>query len=76
MTKPIQDQANRMSKVLDEVANFYLSLDAEEIDGVPKSYYVDYTGEDIMNATLIFMSIIGSTFNKSGKSSEEEAHNM
>ena len=68
--------ADNMSKVLSEVADFYLAMDAEEIEWTYKSYYIDYSDEDVMNATPVFLSILWNRFNKSWNSSKAKAEIM
>jgi len=48
-----------MSPILKEMADYFLEIDATEEQGdTPRSYYIDYSDEDVMNAVQIFASVL------------------
>jgi len=57
------------------MADYFLEIDATEEQGdTPRSYYIDYSDEDVMNAVQIFASVLWTRYNKSWESSEAKAH--
>jgi len=68
-------KSSPMSPILKEMADYFLEIDAtEDENGIPISYYIDYTDEDVMNAVHIFASVLWTKFNKSWNSSIAKAH--
>jgi len=48
-----------MSPILKEMADYFLELNAiDEENIIPRSYYIDYSDEDVMNAVQIFASVL------------------
>jgi len=48
-----------MSPILREMADYFLEMDITEEQGdTPRSYYIDYSDEDVMNAVQIFASVL------------------
>ena len=63
-----------MSPILKEMADYFLELNViDEENIILRSYFIDYSDEDVMNAVHIFNAVLWTRYSKRSKSTEEWA---
>ena len=58
------EMESKMKPILKEIADYYLEQDCEnEVWEIP-SFYIDYSDEEVVDATMIFAHVVGNRFKK------------